>query len=217
MAQDEKKDDKTVSEDKDVDGGESAAPGEASEGQEGEEGLHPPKRKLTKKHIIIIAIASIILLGSAIGAGIYFYSGSDENPNTEAGAPHGGDSAPTKAHGAKSEGEDDEATEEDPHVAPTFFSLGDILVNLSGDGKRPNFLKITINLELADPKDVPSLEALKPRIVDQFQVYLRELRVEDLRGSAGLYRLREELLLRVTEVIHPIRVRDVLFQELLVQ
>lgn len=217
VAQDEKKDDKTPSEDKDVDGDESTSTGEAPEGQEGEEGLHPPKRKLTKKHLTLIAIAAVVLLGGAIGAGVYFFSGSDEKSDTEAALSHGGESASTKAHGEKGETDDGDTTEEDPHVAPTFFSLGDILVNLSGDGKRPNFLKITINLELADPKDVPSLEALKPRIVDQFQVYLRELRVEDLRGSAGLYRLREELLLRVTEVIHPIRVRDVLFQELLVQ
>jgi flagellar FliL protein len=41
--------------------------------------------------------------------------------------------------------------------------------------------------------------------------------MEDLRGSAGMYRLREELLMRVTEAAQPIRVRDVLFQEMLVQ
>ena len=36
-----------------------------------------------------------------------------------------------------------------------------------------------------------------PRIVDKFQIYLRGVRVEDLRGSDGMHRLREELLLRV--------------------
>ena len=40
---------------------------------------------------------------------------------------------------------------------------------------------------------------------------------EDLRGSAGMYRLREELLMRVTEAAQPVRVHDVLFQEMLVQ
>jgi flagellar FliL protein len=98
-----------------------------------------------------------------------------------------------------------------------FYSLGDILVNLSGEGKHPNYLKVKVSLELADAKDVPLMDAIKPRIIDNFQVYLRELRIDDLRGSAGLYRLREELLLRVTEAAQPVRVRDVLFQEMLVQ
>ena len=56
-----------------------------------------------------------------------------------------------------------------------------------------------------------------PRIVDNFQVYLRELRLEDLRGSAGLYRLREELLSRVNIAAQPAQVNDVLFKEMLVQ
>ncbi len=64
---------------------------------------------------------------------------------------------------------------------------------------------------------MPIIESIKPRIVDNFEVYLRELRIDDLRGSAGMYRLREELLMRVTEAAQPVRVRDVLFQEMLVQ
>ena len=109
------------------------------------------------------------------------------------------------------------ATAEDQNGKPVFYPLGDLLVNLAGEGKHPNFLKVKVTLQLADEKDVPLMEAIKPRIIDNFQVYLRELRIEDLRGSAGMYRLREELLLRVTEAAQPIRVRDVLFQEMLVQ
>jgi flagellar FliL protein len=58
---------------------------------------------------------------------------------------------------------------------------------------------------------------MMPRIIDNFHVYLRELRAEDLRGSAGLYRLREELLIRVQAIADPVVVRDVLFKEVLVQ
>jgi flagellar FliL protein len=100
---------------------------------------------------------------------------------------------------------------------PAYYPLGDMIVNLSGEGKHPNYLKVKVTLELANEKDAPLMDLIKPRIVDNFQVYLRELRLEDLRGSAGMYRLREELLMRVTEAAQPIRVRDVLFQEMLVQ
>ncbi len=190
---------------------------EGQEGQaEGEEGLNPPKKKMSPKLMAIIGAVVVLLLGGG-GAGLYFSGilggGHAEAPAEEGKAedPHAAPAAKKNEHG------DVQAVEQDEHAAPTFYSLGDILVNLSGDGKRPNFLKIRASLELASEKDVPAIEALKPRIIDHFQVYLRELRIEDLRGSAGLYRLREELLLRVTEAVQPIRVRDVLFQEMLVQ
>jgi flagellar FliL protein len=50
-----------------------------------------------------------------------------------------------------------------------------------------------------------------------FQVYLRELRPADLEGSAGTFRLKEELLRRVNMAVHPAKVDAVLFKELLVQ
>lgn len=192
--------------------------GDGEDGQtegEGEEGLNPPKKKLSTKMMIIIGVVAVLVLGGG-GAGLYFSGvlggGHDSAAPADAAADHvEGQATPKGEHG------DVLPVEQDENVAPTFYSLGDILVNLSGDGKRPNFLKIRASLELTSEKDVPAIEALKPRIIDHFQVYLRELRIEDLRGSAGLYRLREELLLRVTEAVAPVRVRDVLFQEMLVQ
>lgn len=169
--------------------GEGAEGAEGAASAEGEGGGKKSKAKL----IIIGAVALVLLLGGG-GAAAYFMG----------------------LFGKKAETAEHKEEDKTKAVA-VFFPLGDLLVNLSGEGKRPNYLKIKVSLELADAKDVPLMEAIKPRIIDNFQVYLRELRVEDLRGSAGLYRLREELLLRVTEAAQPIRVRDVLFQEMLVQ
>lgn len=183
---------------------EGSADSEKEDGEEGES-LDPPKKKLSKKMLIIIAAVGVVLLLGGIGAGLFFTGIIGGHSDEAAG----------KAADAELAAED-EAVEHEVGV-PTFLPLGDILVNLSGGGKRPNFLKIKVSLELADEKDVATLEALRPRIIDHFQIYLRELRIEDLRGSAGLYRLREELLLRVTEVVRPVRVRNVLFQEMLVQ
>lgn len=218
MAKEEDKDEKP--DDAKEDGADA---GEEGKGEGGEDGLHPPKKKLSKKMIIIIAAAAFVLLAGG-GVGLYFAGvfGGGAPPAAEGAAHEDASGAQDGHHESEAkEGGADKAEEEEKagesHAAPVFFPLGDVLVNLSGDGKRPNFLKIKVNLELADEKDAVALEALKPRIIDHFQIYLRELRVEDLRGSAGLYRLREELLLRVTEAVKPIRVRDVLFQEMLVQ
>lgn len=98
-----------------------------------------------------------------------------------------------------------------------YFDLPDLLVNLNTTGRKPSFLKLSVSLELERAEDLPRLQAVMPRIIDNFQVYLRELRVEDLRGSGGIYRLREELLARVNTAAAPVKVVDVLFKEMLVQ
>jgi flagellar FliL protein len=101
--------------------------------------------------------------------------------------------------------------------AAVFYDLPDLLVNLNTTGRKASFLKLSVSLELERPEDLPRLQAIMPRIIDNFQVYLRELRVEDLRGSGGIYRLREELLARVNTAAAPVKVADVLFKEMLVQ
>ena len=90
-------------------------------------------------------------------------------------------------------------------------------MNLSSNGRKASYLKMSVSLELASQLDVARVQAVMPRIIDNFQVYLRELRVEDLKGSAGLYRLREELLRRVNAAAAPAKITDVLFKEMLVQ
>ncbi|HEY4135716.1 MAG TPA: flagellar basal body-associated FliL family protein [Alphaproteobacteria bacterium] len=150
------------------------------------------------KKIILIVVAALLVLG-AIGAGLVF-SGlfnpfakkeADEAAKAESSLP--------------------------PPKAAVFLDLPDLLVNLNSSNRRTNFLKISISLEVGSAEDVQKLQALMPRIVDSFQVYLRELRLEDLRGSAGMYRLREDLLRRINEAARPVKVNDVLFKELLVQ
>jgi len=98
-----------------------------------------------------------------------------------------------------------------------FFPLEELIVNLNTGGRKSTFLKIRVSLELANQEDVPRIQSVMPRVMDSFQVYLRELRIEDLKGSAGMYRLREELLARVNAAAAPAKVRDVLFKEMLVQ
>ena len=102
-------------------------------------------------------------------------------------------------------------------VNVVFYDLPEMVVNLESGTNKPAFLKIALSLELDEDVDMEVLDRLLPRVVDQFQVFLRELRVDDLSGSAGVYRIKEELLRRVTAAVHPIVVRDVLFKEMLIQ
>lgn len=147
-----------------------------------------PKKKLPLK-MLIIAAAALAVLGGG-GAGAYFYFG------------HSGEEKPKEAV-----------------VKPaTFVDLPDVLVNLANSGTdRTQYLKVKVVLELPDAALVQQIQPLMPRVMDAFQTYLRELRPTDLDGSAGLYRLKEELTRRVNAAVAPNRITAVLFKEIVVQ
>jgi len=98
-----------------------------------------------------------------------------------------------------------------------YYDVPDVIVNIQTADGSPAYLKLGVALELNDAAEKTGIQPLMPRIVDQFQGYLRELRVEDLRGSAGVMRLKEELLRRVNVAAAPYQVRDVLLKEMIVQ
>ncbi len=174
------------------------AENEEAEGAEGA-AAEPEKKRLSGKKIILFFVLPVVLvLGTA--AGVYFSGALD---------------------GMLGKKEDkaavEKAKQEAQRAKAVFFDLPELLVNLNSTGRRTNFLKISISLELPGEADVTQLKQMLPRIIDSFQVYLRELRVTDLRGSAGMYRLREDLLRRVNEAARPIKINDVLFKEMLIQ
>lgn len=99
-----------------------------------------------------------------------------------------------------------------------FLDVPEVLVNLSNSGgERTQYLKVKVVLELPDATLQPQIQTTMPRVMDAFQTYLRELRPSDLDGSAGLYRLKEELTRRVNAAIAPGRINAVLFKEIVVQ
>ena len=156
-----------------------------------------------KKKLIMILIPLLLVFGA--GGALYFTGMADKIM----GLFHKKEAAVPVA--------EDSAKPGQPAPAAVFYDLPEILVNLNSSGRKQNFLKIRVSLELESPLDVPKIESVMPRIIDNFQVYLRELRIEDLQGSAGLLRLREELLTRVNSSVKPAKVNDVLFKEMLVQ
>ena len=99
-----------------------------------------------------------------------------------------------------------------------FVDLPEVLVNLAATGnERSQYLKVKVVLELPDQAMINQIQPIMPRVMDAFQTYLRELRATDLEGSAGLYRLKEELTRRVNASIAPSRINAVLFKEIVVQ
>lgn len=162
------------------------------------EGLE--QKKVSGKKIIIVAVAAVMILALGGGAAYFFMSGGDD---------------PEHATDALYGGQDTALLEEEP-TQLLFLELEPMLVNLDTAGGKPKYLKLTISLEVDKQTSLDDLTIKMPRIIDQFQTYLRQLRIEDLNGSAGMFRLKEELLIKVNEAVYPTRVNDVLFKEMLV-
>ena len=158
-------------------------------------------KKGGKKKLLLIVVPLLLLIGG--GAGAYFMGLADP--------------IIAMITGGEPAAEEAQPQQETVNEIGVFYEVPEMLVNLNSDGRRKEFLKIRVALELNAQEDVPRIEQVIDRIVDNFTVYLRELRQEDLQGSEGIYRLREELLIRVNAATRPIRVRDVLFKEMLVQ
>jgi flagellar protein FliL len=98
-----------------------------------------------------------------------------------------------------------------------IFNLPTMTVNLNSEGDGEQFMKLTVALEVANEEMMVEIQPRMAKVVDAFQVYLRELRKSDLEGSAGIYRLKEELRRRVNVAIFPAQVESILFREILVQ
>ncbi len=172
------------------------------EGEGSEELPESPSRKLPIKKILLLVLPILLLIGA--GAGLYFTGVIDAVLGKVKGGEHEAE-APVQQTGPKVAG---------PAV---FHDIPEMLVNLQSQGRKQSFLKIRVALELESPADIPRVDQVMPRIIDSFQVYLRELRIEDLQGAAGMHLLREELLTRVNASVKPAKVNDVLFKEMLVQ
>ncbi len=165
---------------------------------EGADGEAPVRaRRFPGKKLVLFIALPVLLIGLA-GAGVYFSGLADSLIGAE-------------------EHEGELLTEEEEEGPSVYYDIPDMLVNLNSSGRKTGYLKISVSVEVGSEADAEQLKTVLPRIVDSFQVYLRELRVEDLSGSAGLQRLREELLMRVSNAAAPTVVKDILFREMLIQ
>jgi flagellar FliL protein len=203
-----------------------AAEGEATGDGEGA----PAKKKLPLLFIIIPAV--LVVLGGGGGAAFFLMqpkpAAAEEGHGEEADAAGGhgekkesgghGEKKEAGGHGAAADGEADPALgkiAEGPDGI-TFYTLPDMVVNLQTLDGRPTHLKLTLTLEMKDAEVASHLQTEMPRIRDMFQAFLRELRPDELTGSAGTVQLRAEILRRVNLIAAPGKVDAVLIEEMLV-
>lgn len=156
---------------------------------DGAEAGDKPKR--SKKLLIIIAAAVLLLGGGGGGAYMFLFSGGGGEDGEHAEAEHAEEEAP-----------------------PVFYEMPEIVIRL--EGGQGKYLKLATVLDLAPEHTAEEVQAVQPRLLDQMQTYLIELKPEDIRGTAGMYRMRQELLRRVNDAL-PGSTRDVLFKTMILQ
>lgn len=161
------------------------------EGGAAAEAAEAAPSKKGKLKLIIAAVGFLVIIGGGVGGWLLMSK---------------------KGHG------DEKHAEAPPAKPPAYVEVPEIMVNLVGlPGERVQYLKVKIVLEVKEDKQIEAIKPSMPRVSDIFQTYLRELRVGDLNGSAGLFRLKEELTRRVNAAVAPQQVSAVLFKEIVVQ
>lgn len=153
-----------------------------------------PVKKGGKGKLIIIAVPVVLLLA---GGGLWFTG--------------------ILPHLLGMEKHEEHTAEAAKPVPPSYIDVPEMVANLNSTAHKPNYVKLAARIEVPKPDDVEKVKAALPRLQDMMQTYLREMRPEELRGSAGTYRLREELLVRANAAVSPAKVSDVLFTQMLVQ
>jgi flagellar FliL protein len=160
-----------------------------NEPAEGADGADAIPAKKGKLKLLIAVAGFVLILGG--GAGWFFFM---------------------RGHG------EEVHAEAPPPKPPSFVEVPDMMVNLVGSpGERVQYLRVKVVLEVKEEKQVEAIKPNLPRVTDLFQTYLRELRPSDINGSAGLFRLKEELTKRVNSAVAPQQVSAVLFKEIVIQ
>ncbi len=205
-----------------------AADKPAAEGADGEGGEGEPKKKGLPIKLIAIGLAALLVLGGGGGGAAYFFvfkkKGGEEHAQLDshgkpikAKAKDKGKKKEKGGHGAEGkEGEGGGGALKEGPDGIYFYTLPAFTVNMQADDGRPTFLKLDVTFEISDEHIAEEIDAQMPRVQDTLQTFLRELRPEDLAGSAGTFRLRQELARRINLMIAPAKVDAVLLGDMLI-
>lgn len=181
----------------------------------GEELPHPKKAKSKLALIIVIAVLMVGLIGVGGYLAVSMLGGKKAaKGGAEQGAPaaegeHGGGEAKggEKGGGGESGGEG---------KMGLFVSLDPFIVNLASDaGKR--YLKVTMQLELARPEMTNEVNNRMPQIKDAIITVLSSKPAEELLTIEGKFRLKEQVLTRVNNLLTSGVVKNVFFVEFVIQ
>ncbi len=193
---------------------------EENEDEEGGEAVVKPKLGLVKLGLFI-GLPAIILLLAGVAGFMMFAGGGEEAAQVAVLDEHG--EPALDDHGQPLMAAAPAAAEPEHAAQAYYFPLRNadgaedpIITNIRSTDGRPVTVMLKVTLESSNPEFGQIIDAHIDPIMDQFIMFLRELREDDLIGSAGMQRVRLELLRRVNLAIEPEHADAVLIQEFMI-
>ena len=155
--------------------------------------VRPEKKRKFSKKALILAGGSLIFL---VGGGAAAFAAWQNYAGELAAA------GPAPASGTDSS---------------SYIEVPQMIVNLRSSDGQARFLKLRFIVVASSSGKVESIKDRLPVLLDALQPFLRELRPDDLNGSAAVFRIKEEMLSRAQQSLGAGVVRDVLIQDLVQQ
>lgn len=158
--------------------------------------------------IIVIALLVVLLLGG--GAAAFFLLGSHEEPAKAGTTETSQTDTKATADKKKSKKSTDHLT-----IGP-MYPLASFTVNLlSESGNR--YLKVVVDLELADPKMTIEMNNKKSLIRDIIIRTFSSKTFEEISTLKGKDKLKDEVLEKINESLSDGQVRNIYFTDFVVQ
>jgi flagellar FliL protein len=154
---------------------------------------------MSKKNIIIIAAVSLVVL-AVIGGGFFMLWQKLSTLDSSREGSESGKHEEKKEQGGMGQ----------------IFSLEPFIVNLSDQGGK-RYLRITMGLELGDPKYAEELTKRLPQIRDSILMILPTRKVDELQSSEGKNSLRTEIQTSLNGLLAKEAVKKIYFTEFVIQ
>jgi flagellar FliL protein len=153
------------------------------------------------KKLTFIIVGVLVLIGAGIGLAFALgvFSGDAKQPDTASAAP-AAPRAPSAPPGA---------------VGPVV-ALEPFVVNLA-DEDEDRYLKVTIGLEVRDKEVAEASETRTARVKDVLISLFSSKTYDQVRDIKGKIRLRQEIIVRINEILGESAVKHVYFTEFIVQ
>jgi len=167
----------------------------------------------SKKKLFIIIGAAVLVL--VIGGVVAFMMMGKGDKKKEGADAHGAPAA-AGGHGAAPAADAGGHGGAGAPAVSSVFSLEPFIVNIY-DGQDLRYLKVKIELEMANPAIKPELEARLAAIRDAILVVLTTKTLQEVQDAQGKNQLREEILASISKIVAQGKVSKVYFTDFVVQ
>lgn len=172
-----------------------------------------PEEGGSKKKLFIIIGAAVLVLVIA-GVVVFMMMGKGDKKKEGADA-HGAPAAAEGGHGAAAPAAGGGHGGAAAGVS-SVFTLEPFIVNIY-DGQELRYLKVKVELEMANPAVKPELEGRLAAIRDAILVVLTTKTLQEIQDAQGKNQLREEILTAISKIVAQGKVSKVYFTDFVVQ